>query len=133
MLAELRRVLRTAVSEHQGREVDCRADELFAVFEQATWAVASAAAAQHALAMVLGRTDLMYVCEWVERRPGHCRGRGVLGSAVNRAARICSAGHGGQVLVSQTVEIWWLTLPRGESWESFALAGFSHRSGSSNS
>ncbi len=46
VLAELRQLLRTAVAEAGGHEVDCRADELFASFQRAKDAVAAAAAAQ---------------------------------------------------------------------------------------
>jgi class 3 adenylate cyclase len=126
MLAELRRVLRTAVGEHQGREVDCRADELFAVFEQAECAVASATAAQHALARVLWAHG-----SDVRVRMGLNAGRATvadgayLGSAVNRASRICSAGHGGQVLVSQTVRDLVADTATWRELGEFVLAGFS--------
>src|SRR3954452_23142670 len=126
MLAGLRRVLRTAVSEHRGREVDCRADELFAVFGEATWAVASAASAQHALARVVwARGSDVRVRMGLNAGQATVADGADLGSAVNRASRICSAGHGGQVLVSQTVrDVVAETVAWRELGE-FALAGFS--------
>ena len=49
VLGDLRRLLRRAVAEAAGEEVDCRADELFAVFRGARDAVAAAVAAQRYL------------------------------------------------------------------------------------
>jgi class 3 adenylate cyclase len=50
VLGDYRRLLRRAVAESGGHEVDCRADELFAVFEQAEDGVEAAVAAQRMLA-----------------------------------------------------------------------------------
>lgn len=49
-LGEHRRLLQAAVAEHGGREVDCRADELFAVFPDVGDALAAAVSAQRAMA-----------------------------------------------------------------------------------
>ena len=105
-LAECRRLalLRLAVTEHGGCEVDCRADELFAVFPGAGGGVAAAVAMQRAVAAAAWPDDGV-----VRVRIGLNVGDPVVaddvyvGLAVNRAARICSAGHGGQVLVSDSV------------------------------
>jgi class 3 adenylate cyclase len=102
-LAEHRRLLRAAVAEYGGQEVDCRADELFAVFDGARSGVAAAAAGQRALAAQAWPKGAA-----VRVRMGLNAGEPILaegiylGLDVNRAARICSAGHGGQVLVSET-------------------------------
>lgn len=102
-LGEHRRLLRAAVAEYGGREVDCRADELFAVFESARSGVAAAAAGQRALAAHAWPKGAA-----IRVRMGLNAGEPILaegiylGLDVNRTARICSAGHGGQVLVSQT-------------------------------
>jgi class 3 adenylate cyclase len=102
VLADYHRLLREAVSAHGGREVDSHGDGFFAAFLHARNAVLAAVDAQRALA----------VHEWPEAAPLRARmgihtgaaevssGRYV-GVAVHRAARICSAGSGGQVLVSQ--------------------------------
>lgn len=98
-----RRLLRRAVAEASGHEVDCRADELFAAFQRAKDGVAAAAAAQSALA----------AHAWPEGAPVRVRmglhtgepaleGDFYLGLDVSRAARICSAAHGGQILLSET-------------------------------
>ena len=100
-LGQHRRLLRAAVAEHGGREVDCRADELFAVFPQVSDALAAAVAAQRALTAWPWAPGAAF-----RVRIGIHAGRPIvaegayLGLDVNLAARICSAGHGGQVLVS---------------------------------
>lgn len=105
VLAEVRRLLRAAVRRAGGREVDARADELFAVFEQAPAALEAALAIQRA----------MQANAWPDRsdvrlRIGLHRGRptltenGYVGLAVHTAARICSAAHGGQIVLSSAVQ-----------------------------
>src|SRR5947207_523224 len=49
LLADVRRLLRAAVRKAGGREVDSRADELFAVFEEAPAALEAALAIQRAM------------------------------------------------------------------------------------
>jgi len=101
LLADVRSILRAAVHSSGGREVDVRADELFAVFEQAASALEAALAIQR---NVLARA-------WPEGsqvliRVGMHTGRptltdtGYVGLVVHTAARICFAAHGGQIVVS---------------------------------
>jgi class 3 adenylate cyclase len=96
--------MRAAVRHAGGREVDARADELFAVFEQAPAALEAALAIQRA----------MSASAWpdgadVRVRIGVHRGRptltdtGYVGLSVHTAARICFAAHGGQIVVSSAV------------------------------
>jgi predicted ATPase/class 3 adenylate cyclase len=103
VLAEHQRVLRAAFEEHDGREVHTEGDAFFVAFGRASDAVAAAVSAQRALA---GR-------RWAEGldvrvRMGLHTGEAALrlgdyvGLDVHRAARICSAGHGGQVLISSS-------------------------------
>jgi class 3 adenylate cyclase len=103
-LGDVRRLLRAAIAAAGGREVEIRADEMFAVFEQARPAVEAAVAIQR---NVLARS-------WPDGRPVKIRigihaGRptltdtGYLGLAVHTAARICFASHGGQILMSRAV------------------------------
>jgi DNA-binding NarL/FixJ family response regulator/class 3 adenylate cyclase len=95
VLERYRSVVRNAVAESGGTEVDCRADELFVAFEEAAQAVAAAVSAQRALA-----------AEEMRVRMGIHTGKPALsegtyfGVDVHRAARICEAGHGGQILAS---------------------------------
>jgi DNA-binding NarL/FixJ family response regulator/class 3 adenylate cyclase len=103
VLATVRRVLRAAVASHGGREVDARGDELFACFEEPGEALAAAVQAQREL---LARK--WPAGERVRVRMGLHTGRasvseaGFVGLDVHRAARIASAGHGGQVLLSES-------------------------------
>lgn len=104
LLAETRRILRTVVRRSGGREIDARADEYFAVFERSTAALLAAVEVQRRI----GRRT------WpggraVRLRMGVHSGRptltdsGYVGLAVHATARICSAGHGGQILLSEAV------------------------------
>jgi DNA-binding NarL/FixJ family response regulator/class 3 adenylate cyclase len=103
VLSDTRRLVREAVESHSGYEVDCRADEFFIAFGRAHDALEAALAAQNAFD----------AHQWpdgtrVRIRMGVHTGEPVAaddtyyGLDVHRAARICSAGHGGQVLVSRT-------------------------------
>jgi class 3 adenylate cyclase len=103
VLSEHRRLLREAVTATEGREVDNQGDAFFFVFGRARDATAAAAAGQRALA----EHDWPQQAE-IRVRMGIHTGEpavgdeGYLGIDVVRAARICSAAHGGQVLVSET-------------------------------
>jgi class 3 adenylate cyclase len=98
-----RLLLRERLGAHGGREVDAQGDAFFFSFVRARDAVAGAVAAQRAVAEH----------DWpggaaVRVRMGLHTGEpqvgdeGYHGLDVVRAARICSAGHGGQILVSET-------------------------------
>jgi class 3 adenylate cyclase len=101
-----RRLLREHLGERGGAEVDTQGDAFFYSFPRARDAVAGAVAAQRALA----------AHEWpdgaeVKVRMGLHTGEpsvgeeGYLGLDVVRAARICSAGHGSQILLSETTRV----------------------------
>ena len=100
-LNEHRRLLRDAVEEASGQEIDARGDELFVVFTRASDAVAAALAAQRALTAHAwpegGRVRVRMGIHTGEPSVGT---DGYTGLDVHRAARIVAAGHGGQVLVS---------------------------------
>ncbi|MBA2383644.1 MAG: hypothetical protein H0V68_03140 [Actinobacteria bacterium] len=97
VLAEHRRVLRDAFGRHGGVEVDTQGDAFFVAFERASGAVAAAQDAQTALAAGPVRVRMgLHTGEPV------VTGEGYVGVDVHRAARIMSAGHGGQVLLSET-------------------------------
>jgi len=86
-----------------GYEVDSRADELFAAFQSPSDALAAAIAIQQSFGAYAWPQGVR-----VRLRIGLHTGEPVaeggayLGLDVNRAARICSAGHGGQILLSAT-------------------------------
>ena len=104
LLADVRRLMRAAVRHAGGREVDARADELFAVFERAPAALEAAVAIQRAMRASAWPDEVD-----VRVRIGVHRGRptltntGYIGLSVHTAARICAAAHGGQIVVSSAV------------------------------
>ena len=101
MLADARRIARSATRHVGGWEVDARADEFFAVFREASAAIEAALTIQRRL-----RDS-----EWpdgvvVRARMGIHGGRptlsegGYIGVAVHTVARISALAHGGQTLIS---------------------------------
>jgi predicted ATPase len=97
VLAEHRRVLRDIFARHGGVEVDTQGDAFFVAFARATDAAEAAAEAQHALSD--GRVRVRMGLHTGEPA---VTDEGYVGIDVHRAARIMGAGHGGQVLVSET-------------------------------
>ena len=101
LLNDVRGILRTALLRAGGREIDARADEFFAVFERAAAAIEAAVAIQRELGNRAWGDGLE-----VQVRVGIHSGRptltdaGYIGLAVHTAARLCSAAHGGQIVVS---------------------------------
>jgi class 3 adenylate cyclase len=94
-------ILVGAVESSGGQVVKTTGDGLFAVFGRAESALAAALAAQRALVGAAWdptcelRVRMGLHAGYAEFRDGDYHG-----SAVNRAARLTSAGHGAQVLVS---------------------------------
>ena len=100
--ADHNRILRAAFEEHEGQEIDTQGDAFFVAFRRAKDAVAAAAAAQQALAAHDWPDDAeLRVRMGMHTGEPSVSEDGYLGLGVHRAARICSAGHGGQVLLSQ--------------------------------
>ena len=101
-----RLLLREHLGAKGGTEVDTQGDAFFYSFSRAREAVAGAVAAQ----LALGAHDWPDGAE-VRVRMGLHTGEpsvgdeGYLGLDVVRAARICSAGHGGQILLSETTRV----------------------------
>jgi class 3 adenylate cyclase len=101
VLAEIRDIIRGAVRRAAGREVDARADEFLAVFERAPAALGAALEIERGVQGRAWPDDAA-----VRIRVGIHSGRptltdaGYVGLAVHTVARICSAGHGGQILLS---------------------------------
>ena len=103
VLADHQHLLRAAFEENNGHEVDTQGDAFFVSFARAKDAVLAAITAQRFIsenpwpqgAAVRVRMGL-HTGE-PTLTPG-----GYVGLDVHRAARICSAGHGGQILLSQT-------------------------------
>ncbi|HEU5215165.1 MAG TPA: adenylate/guanylate cyclase domain-containing protein [Gaiellaceae bacterium] len=98
-----RRIVRESFGAREGREIDTQGDAFFFSFPRARDAAAAAVDAQRALAEH----------EWPDGREvrvrmglhtgePHVGEEGYLGLDVVRAARISAAGHGGQILISET-------------------------------
>src|ERR671937_619076 len=96
VLAEHRRVLREAFARHGGVEVDTQGDAFFVAFARASDALAAAREAQAAL------NGPVRVRIGVHTGEPLLTDEGYVGLDVHRAARIAAAGHGGQILVSQS-------------------------------
>lgn len=101
LIDEVWAVSRRAVIDAGGHEVEARADEFFAVFESPRNAVDAAIALQQA---ILGRSwvDGLDVRVRVGIHSGYPTSTetNYVGMDVHTASRICSVGHGGQVVVS---------------------------------
>jgi class 3 adenylate cyclase len=107
VLEEHRRLMRELVERAGGTEIDCRGDEFLFVFAEAGPAVEAAVHAQQALADHAWPEEAK-----VDVRMGlhsgepTIQGSSYLGLDVHRVARLASAGHGGQVLMSErTLEL----------------------------
>src|SRR5579863_5726337 len=105
VLADHRRLVRAAIARHAGHEIDTQGDAFFVAFASAKQAVLCALEVQQALA----------AHQWpagasVRVRMGIHTGQAIpaggayTGLAVHRAARVCAAARGGQVLVSQATQ-----------------------------
>jgi predicted ATPase/class 3 adenylate cyclase len=103
VLTDQRHILRRAFKQFNGTEIDTQGDSFFVSFPRATQAVAAVVEIQRALA----------AHDWpegveVRLRMGLHTGEplvaneGYVGMDVHRAARIAHAGHGWQVLLSET-------------------------------
>jgi predicted ATPase/class 3 adenylate cyclase/Tfp pilus assembly protein PilF len=94
-LDDHRRVVRNACRVHGGVEVDTQGDAFFVAFPTAPSALKAAAATRDAL-----QSGPIRVRTGIHTGTPLSTAEGYIGHDVHRAARIASAGHGGQVLVS---------------------------------
>jgi class 3 adenylate cyclase len=101
LLDEVCGILRDRVAAAGGYEVEARADEFFAVFASPRGAVDAAVAVQLALGKrppvdeTVVRVRIGIHSGYPTSTPGN-----YIGIDVNTASRICAAGHGGQIVVS---------------------------------
>jgi class 3 adenylate cyclase len=102
VLEDVRGIIRDGVLRAGGREVEVRADEFFAVFERVAASIEAAVTIQRAMSARPWTDDLD-----VRVRIGIHSGLitltdgGYIGLSVHTAARVCSAGHGGQIVVTE--------------------------------
>jgi class 3 adenylate cyclase len=131
VLKDVRAIIRDAVRREGGRKVDAPGDEYLSVFQRPASAVSCALDIQRSMA-----EHVWPLGSEVKVRAGIHRGRptltdaGYVGVAVNTVARICSAGHGGQILISdKTKAAVEGTMPAGVELRSLGrhrLAGLPH-------
>ncbi len=110
-------ILRSALTEWHGREMDTQGDALFAVFPRAADAVSAAITAQRAFADHSRAAGVeLRVRMGLHTGEATLNPTGYVGIDVHRAARISQIGHGGQVLLSDsTVALVHNELPSGVS------------------
>ena len=107
LLARHRALLREAVEGEGGIVVDCHGDSMFAVFRSASAGVRAASEAQRRItaepwpdgAVVRVRIGVH------TGEPALTADGGYAGVDVSHAARLCAAGHGGQVLMSESARL----------------------------
>jgi DNA-binding NarL/FixJ family response regulator/class 3 adenylate cyclase len=103
VMGDHERLLRTAWADAAGRELDADGDSFFVAFRRPRQAVDAAVAAQRALAAHSWPDGVeLRVRIGVHTGEATQAGDQYVGLAVHRTARICDAGHGGQILVSET-------------------------------
>ncbi len=115
VLALQRQVFRSAIENWQGQEVDTQGDAFFVAFARASDAISAAAQAQELLAQQSWPGGMaIKVRMGLHTGEAKLTHEGYVGIDVHRAARICSAGHGGQILISpSTAALVMNNLPKG--------------------
>jgi class 3 adenylate cyclase len=94
-------LIEDACAANDGYVIDTQGDAYFAAFDRAADAVATAVDLQRKLAAVEWPGGLqLRVRMGVHTAEPFLDGTGYFGLGVHRAARICAAAHGGQILVS---------------------------------
>ena len=95
------RMIEAACAANAGQVIDTQGDAYFAAFDRAADAVATAVDLQRKLAAVEWPEGLqLRVRMGIHTAEPFLDGTGYFGLGVHRAARICAAAHGGQILVS---------------------------------
>ena len=103
LLSAHRRIVRDAFAASDGIEMDTQGDAFFFVFPRARDAVAAAVEAQRAhAAAVWPDESAVRVRIGLHTGEPAIHDEGYVGLDVVRAARICTVGRGGQILLSET-------------------------------
>jgi predicted ATPase/class 3 adenylate cyclase/DNA-binding CsgD family transcriptional regulator len=106
LLSGCREILRSAATSHGGQEIDSPGDACFFAFPRVSDAVAAAVDAQRALGTRMwpeGKTARPRM--GIHTGEPMAREGDYVGIDVHRAARICNAAHGGQILISDATRI----------------------------
>jgi len=124
-------ILRDSIRQHGGKIVKSTGDGVLSVFASPTEALFATIAIQKAMqSEVWQDTDPLMVRIGLHTGNAQYRQGDYYGSTVNRAARLMSIGHGGQILLSQvTYELVKEELPQDilvEELGSHALKGLTH-------
>jgi predicted ATPase/class 3 adenylate cyclase len=102
LLADHHRLIRSAFGHHGGVEVDTQGDAFFVAFAKPSDAIAAAVGSQRALLThPWPHGDPVSVRMGIHTGEPVVVDEGYVGIDVHRAARICGAAHGGQVVVSE--------------------------------
>lgn len=102
VLADHHAVVRRSLADHRGREVNTEGDAFFAAFDSPLDAVAAAVALQRGLAnSAEGQQHAVRVRVGLHTGTPMPVAGDYVGLDVHRAARICSAAHGGQIVMSE--------------------------------
>ncbi|HLW38670.1 MAG TPA: adenylate/guanylate cyclase domain-containing protein, partial [Candidatus Eremiobacteraceae bacterium] len=97
-------VMREAIEHHSGRVFKTVGDAYCAVFSSPREAIAAALCAQrNLLAEDFSAVDGLRVRMGLHTGPADERDNDYFGPALNRVARLMSAGHGGQILISDAL------------------------------
>jgi class 3 adenylate cyclase len=103
VLSECQHLLRASFDRWHGHEVDTQGDAFLVAFVRATDALSAAVDAQRVLASHAWPAGVtVRVRTGLHTGEPQLSAKGYVGLDVHRAARIMNAGHGGQVLLSQT-------------------------------
>ena len=103
VMGDHERLLRAVWADAEGRELDADGDSFFVAFRRPRQAIEASVAAQRALATHDWPDGVdLRVRIGVHTGEAVPAGDQYVGLAVHRAARICDAGHGGQILISET-------------------------------
>jgi class 3 adenylate cyclase len=107
LLARHRQLLREAVEAEGGTVVDCQGDSMFAVFRSASAGVRAASEAQRRIAAEPwpDGAEVRVRIGVHTGEPTPTADGGYAGVDVSHAARLCAAGHGGQVLLSESARL----------------------------
>jgi DNA-binding NarL/FixJ family response regulator/class 3 adenylate cyclase len=105
LLGDARRMLREAISGHGGIEVDAHGDELLSAFADAEAGVGAALEAQRRLGAHDWRSGhVVRVRIGVHTGEPTVTEEGYTGIDLHRVARVASAGHGGQILLTEATK-----------------------------
>jgi predicted ATPase/class 3 adenylate cyclase len=105
LIADHHRIVDEAAERHGGARVDAAGDGLFMSFPTARGALSAAVEAQRTLAThPWPGESAVRVRMGIHTGEPLTAGTGYVGIDVHRAARICNAAHGGQVLISQPAQ-----------------------------